>query len=144
GSSANAGFQTMIAWRDRSRTLERFAGMRSWTPTLVVNGDAERIQAVRVSWNYFDLLGVRPLLGRTFSSTDDDGPHDWPAFAILSESLWRRRVAGGSPPVGGTVPFSGPAYRIVRVMPASVQPPESARVHNTPPGLLRHLGTPRI
>src|SRR5262249_36092521 len=49
GYSSNVGFATVVDWRERSRTLQSFAMMRSWQPTLVTNGEAERIPAVRVS-----------------------------------------------------------------------------------------------
>lgn len=141
GSSANAGFQTMMAWRDRSRTLEGFAGMRPWTPTLVTNGQGERIQAVRVSWNYFDLLGVRPLIGRTFTADDDDRADNWPAYAIVSESLWRRRLGADPSIVDRTVSLSDRAYRIVGVMPASFEPLASEKFYNAPAELWAPIGS---
>ncbi len=140
GSSATAGFQTMTAWRDRSRTLEGFAGMRPWTPTLVTGAEAERIQAVRVSWNYFDLLGVRPSIGRTFT-TDDEGAGEWPPYAIVSDSLWRRRLGGDPSIVGRTVSLSDRAYRIVGVMPASFEPLDSETFYNARAELWAPIGS---
>jgi putative ABC transport system permease protein len=147
GSSANAGFRTMLAWRDRSRTLEGFAGMRPWTPTLVTRlsashgaDDAERIQAVRVSFNYFNLLGVRPLVGRTFTSEDDD-PAEWPPYAIVSESLWRRRLGGDPSAVGRTVSLNDRPYRIVGVMPASFESLDSEKFYNAPAELWAPIGS---
>ena len=49
GFSSNVGFATVLDWRERSRTFESFAMMRSWLPTLVSGGEAERLPAVRVS-----------------------------------------------------------------------------------------------
>ncbi|HEX4565239.1 MAG TPA: ABC transporter permease, partial [Vicinamibacterales bacterium] len=142
GSSANAGFQTMVAWRDRSRTLEGFAGTRAWTPTLAANGEGERIQAVRVSWNYFDLLGVRPLFGRTFTAADDNARgDDWPAYAILSESLWRRRFGGDPAIVGRTASLNDRPYRIVGVMPASFESLDSEKFYNAPAELWAPIGS---
>jgi putative ABC transport system permease protein len=142
GSSANAGFQTMTAWRDRSRTLEGFAGMRAWTPTIVVDGEGERIQAVRVSWNYFDLLGVHPLIGRTFSPSDDDAHgDDWPAYAVIGESLWRRRFDGDPSIVDRTVSLSDRSYRIVGVIPASFEPLDSETFYNAPAQLWAPIGS---
>jgi putative ABC transport system permease protein len=140
GSSASAGFQTMIDWRDRSRTLEGFAAMRPWTPTLVIGGEAERTQAVRVSWNYFDLLGVGPLIGRTFSA-NDDGVDEWPRYAIVSESLWRRRLGGDPSIVGRTVSLNDRDYRIVGVMPASFEALDSEKYYNAPPELWAPIGS---
>ncbi len=139
GSSANAGFATMTAWRERSRTLEQFAAIRPWTPTLVTGADAERLQAVRVSWNYFDLLGVRPLLGRTFVP-DDDGVNEWPPYAILSEPLWRRLGADPSI-VGRSVSLSDRTYRVVGVMPASFEPLDSETFFGAAAALWAPIGS---
>jgi putative ABC transport system permease protein len=141
GSSANAGFQTMIAWRDRSRALEGFAGMRPWTPTLVTGGDAERIQAVRVSWNYFDLLGARPSIGRTFIPQDDGGSDQWPPYVIVSESLWRRRLGADPSIVGRTILLSDRAYRLVGVMPASFESLDAQKFYNAPAELWSPIGS---
>ena len=142
GSSANADFLTLTAWRDRSRTLEGFAGMRPWTPTIIVNGEGERIQAVRVSWNYFDLLGVRPLIGRTFSPDDDNARgDDWPAYAIIGESLWRRRFGADPSIVGRTVSLSDRFYRVVGVMPALFEPIDSQTFYNAAAELWAPIGS---
>ena len=71
GLSSNVGFATVVDWRARSRSFESLAMIRSWQPTMVTNGEAERVPAVRVSWNYFEMLGVRPALGRGFTGTQD-------------------------------------------------------------------------
>ena len=89
GFSSNVGFATVLDWRERSRTFESFAMMRFWQPTLVTSGEGERLPAVRVSWNYFDMLGVRPVVGRDFTPDDDRPGHA--AVVLLSERLWRRR-----------------------------------------------------
>ena len=76
GVSSNVGFATVARLaRERSRSFESLAMMRSWQPTLVANGEAERLPAVRVSWNYFDMLGVRPALGRDFHRLTIDRPN---------------------------------------------------------------------
>ena len=60
GLSSNVGFALVADWRERSRTFEQLVMMRGWSPTLFVNGEAEALSAVRVSWNYFQMMGVRP------------------------------------------------------------------------------------
>src|SRR5204863_6198279 len=117
-----------------------FAATRPWTPTIVSGGEADRLQAVRVSWNYFDLLGVRPLIGRTFAA-DDDGVGEWPPYAIVSESLWRQRLGGDPSVVGRTVSLNDRAYRIVGVMPVSFQLLDSEKFFNALAQLWEPIGS---
>ena len=128
GFSSNVGFATVLDWRERSRTFASFAMMRSWLPTLVSNGEAERLPAVRVSWNYFDMMGVRPALGRSFTA-DDDRPEHWRVL-LLSDALWRRRFGADPSVVGRTVVMNDREYRIIGVMPASFEPLDAQRYYN--------------
>ena len=128
GFPTSVGFLTMMDWRARSRTFEQFALMRSWQPTLVVNGEAERLPAVRVSWNYFDMLGVRPALGRTFTA-DDDRPDHWRVL-ILSDGLWRRRFAADPGIIGRTIVMNDREYRVAGVLPPGFEPLDAARFYN--------------
>src|SRR5262245_19163082 len=120
GYSSNVGFTTMVDWRERSRSFDQLALMRSWAPTLVVNGEAERLAAVRVSWNYFDMMGVRPALGRSFTAAEDH-TNTWRVL-ILSDSLWRRRFNADPSIVGRTITMNDRQYRVIGVMPASFEP----------------------
>jgi putative ABC transport system permease protein len=128
GSSSNVGFATVLDWRARSRTIHAFAMMRSWLPTLVTHGEAERLPAVRVSWNYFDLLGVRPAIGRTFTEAEDR-PDQWRVL-LLSDGLWRRRFGADPSVVGQVVTMNDREYRIIGVMPASFEPLDAERYYN--------------
>ncbi len=128
GFSSNVGFATVLDWREGSRTIESFAMMRSWLPTLVTNGEAERLPAVRVSWNYFDMMGVRPALGRPFT-IDDDRPDHWRVL-LLSDALWRHRFGADPSVVGRIVVMNDREYRIVGVMPASFEPLDAQRYYN--------------
>src|SRR5688500_10496777 len=55
GLPGNVGYTTLNDYRERARTLENVVAVRSWYPTLAANGDAERISAMRVSWDFFDM-----------------------------------------------------------------------------------------
>ena len=138
GFSSNVGFATVLDWRERSRTIDTFAMMRSWLPTLVANGEAERLPAVRVSWNYFDMLGVRPALGRGFTE-DDDRPDQWRVL-LLSDRLWRRRFAGDPSVVGRTIVMNDREYRVIGVMPATFEPLAAERFYNASAELWAPIG----
>ena len=129
GSMSGAGFATVSDWRERSRSFDQLAMMRLWMPTLVSQGEGERLPAVRVSWNYFDVLGARMALGRGFTA-DDDRADAW-RVAVLSDHLWRRRFGADPSIVGRTVALQDQDYRVIGVMPASFEPLDAQRFFNT-------------
>jgi len=75
----------------------------------------ERIIGTRVTANYFDVLGMRPQLGRTFTAAEDTPGND--RVVVLSDRLWRRRFGAAASAVGGTVRMNGLAYTVIGVMP---------------------------
>jgi predicted permease len=105
-------------WRDRVRTFEAIAAWRIEMFTLSGPERAERVIGGRVSANYFAVLRVPPLVGRTFTPAED--ARGGPPVAILGERLWRRRFAGDPGVVGGTVILDGTPHAVVGVMPARV------------------------
>jgi putative ABC transport system permease protein len=78
------------------------------------------VRGVRVSSGYFDTLGMRPLLGRTFDERDGiAGAH---RVVALSAATWRGRFGGAADIVGRIVHLSGEPYQVVGVMPDMVTP----------------------
>jgi putative ABC transport system permease protein len=114
GLPSNMDFTTWNDYRVRNRSLDQTAMIRSWQPTLVVNDEAERINAVRVSWNYFEMLGARPARGRTFLP-EDDRQDRWRVL-VLSDGLWRRRFGADPSVLGRTIRMNDRDYQIVGVM----------------------------
>src|SRR5262245_55541448 len=114
GSAGNVGYTTFLDWRDRSRAFEEMAIIRSWQPTLLVNGEPERIPAMRVSWNFFRTLGVSPAIGRAFRA-DEDNPDRWQVL-VISDRLWRRRFGADPSVIGRVVTMNDRDYTIVGVM----------------------------
>jgi len=120
GRASNIDFTTFSDYRDRAQTFEGMALMRSWQPTLVAGGEAERLPAVRVSWNFFSMLGVSPALGRDFRR-EEDRPGQW-RVVILSDALWRRRFGGDPAVIGRTIRMNDVNFEVVGVMPAGFEP----------------------
>ena len=120
GRASNTDFTTFSDIRDRNQTFESLALMRSWWPTLVAGGEAERLPAVRVSWTFFSMLGVRPALGRDFLP-EEDRP-DRRRVVILSDGLWRRRFAADPAIVGRTIRMNDVGFQVVGVMPPDFEP----------------------
>ena len=125
GGPGNMGFTTFVDYRERSRTFESMALMRSWQPTLFANGEAERLRAVRVSWNFFSMLGVKPARGRDFLE-EEDRPGQW-RVVILSDGLWRRRFGADPAIIGQAITMNDVTFQVVGVMPSDYEPLISAR-----------------
>src|SRR3954454_7926043 len=77
----------------------------------------ERVVGVRVTANYFDVMGVRPMLGRTFSAEEDRPGSD--GVVVLSHRLWQRRFGGNPAVLGRPLRMNGVVYQIAGVMPES-------------------------
>lgn len=77
----------------------------------------EKIDAAWCTWNFFEMLGVRPTLGRSFTS-DDDRPGA-AATAVLTATFWKRRYGGDPAIVGKTIWLDAKPYTIVGVLPSS-------------------------
>jgi predicted permease len=86
-------------------------------------GEPERLQGARVSWNYFNLLGVSMALGRAFTEGDAQGDGNQ---IVLSDGLWRRRFGGRPDIVNSTTTLDGHAVTIVGVAPATLRFPATA------------------
>src|SRR5262249_31293949 len=71
GALGNTGYETFVDWRERSRSFERMVVIRSWGGVLTGQGEPEVIRGLRVSADYFKLLGVSPTLGRDFRVEED-------------------------------------------------------------------------
>ena len=127
GAVENIGFATLKDFRERNGSLESVVAIRSWTPTLVAGGEAERIAGMRVSWNYFSMLGVRPALGRDFRA-DEDTPESW-QVVLISDGLWRRRFNADHSVVGRTLRMNDLDFRVIGVMPAGFEPLVSGRFY---------------
>jgi putative ABC transport system permease protein len=86
------------------------------------DGQPERIKWLRSSANLFDVLGVKPMLGRTFSPGEDEPGRN---VVVLSEGFWRRRFAGDPKLIGKTISLSNTAYTVIGIMPGSFDYPIS-------------------
>jgi predicted permease len=100
--------------RRHQQSFETVAAYRTVVLELSGGGPPERIAGAKVSAETFDLLGVAPIVGRTFSA-DDDRPGA--NVAILSGGLWQRRYASNPSILGQTIQLDRQAYTVVGVMP---------------------------
>lgn len=103
------------AWRDTDNGLASVSLFGAAGFTIEGPAGAISVRGVRVSANYFDTLGIRPSLGRTFAAGDDrPGNH---RIVVLSHAFWRERLGARPEAIGETLRLSGEPYTIVGVMP---------------------------
>ncbi len=82
-------------------------------------GDPERLAAPAATANFFSLLGVEPVIGRTFQSGDDKPGNQ--RVTVLTYGMWQRRFGGDPGIVGQSLTLNGDSYTVVGVLPASFQ-----------------------
>lgn len=105
-----------VDWRDGRTSFESVA-IYGWREmTLSGAGEPARIDIGTASASLFPLLGIEPILGRTFAP-DEEGPGA-PRIAVLDHALWRDRFGARSDALGGTLRLDGDAFTIVGVLPA--------------------------
>jgi len=102
-------------WNRMNRTFESIAGLYSENVTDTSGGEPERLESRRVSPRFFDVMGTRPLLGRTFSQHEE--VFGGPGAAVISYGFWTRRFAGDRSAIGRRLVLGGMGYTIVGVMP---------------------------
>src|ERR1700693_5919643 len=85
--------------------------------SLTGKGTPQRVLAMAVSANYFDVLGVRPILGRAFLPEEDEKPGGAPV-AVISYRLWQTRFGANPDIVGQTIDIDKHPYTVVGVTPA--------------------------
>jgi putative ABC transport system permease protein len=79
-------------------------------------GEPQQVFGELVSGNFFDVLGVKPLVGRTFLTDEDQAPGTH-LVTVLSHNLWQTRFGADRSLVGGTVTLNNQSFTVVGVMP---------------------------
>ena len=112
-----------LDWQARTTTFERLAAYVGTGFTFTGDGEPELAIGEMVSPELFDVLGVRPLLGRVLAADEAQVGKD--QVMVLSYGLWKRRYGGDPQIVGRTITANGKPYTIVGVMPATFSFPSS-------------------
>jgi len=108
-----------LDWRAQATAFSGTAAASSFEngPHVTLSGgsEPERVPSAEVSANYFQVLGVSPLLGRGFLPGEDQPGHE--RVALLRADLWNRRFGADPHVLGRTVKVNGDAYTVIGVMP---------------------------
>ncbi len=103
----------------QNNVFEAIAAYTGGNALLSGSGETESIGAPRVTANFFSVLGVEPLVGRTFQKGEDTP--GTPKVTVLTYGFWQRRFGGDPGAIGQTVTINGEPHTIVGVLPASFQ-----------------------
>ncbi len=129
GRGGNTGYLSFLDLRTRARSVSHLVAATQSTATFTEDGqDAERLNAMRVSADYFSMIGVTPALGRAFTAAEDQ-PGAARRVAILSDALWRRRFRADPATIGRVVDIGGQPYTVVGVMPRDFDDIVAARLY---------------
>ena len=115
-----------LDFRDHNHTFFGLAAFGQQGLNLSGGSEPERLRGARVTTNFFDVLGEKPSLGRTFTPEEIQlGSHH---VAILGYGLWQRRFAGSREVLGRTLNLNEEIYTVVGVMPAAFEFPARAEI----------------
>lgn len=103
-----------LEWTERNRTFESMAAYLASTRAVAgASGFAEQIPAQAVTPQFFDVVGVEPVMGRTFRQSDIDAPY----VVVLAEGLWRSRFGGDPTIVGREIRLDRDTFTVVGIVP---------------------------
>ena len=116
GSHDSNSYPNYLDYRDQSETLSGIAGYSNFFGNLSIDGSSELVVGELVTEDYFSVLGVQPVLGRTFAAEEYAEPGAAPV-AVLSHPFWRTRFGADPDVLGRTFRLNGITYSIIGVLP---------------------------
>jgi predicted permease len=100
-------------FRDGQTLFDGLAAENLFLFTLTGLGDPVQVFGGRLTSNYFDVLGVRPILGRNFMPQEEEGAD----VALVTKNFWQKRLGGDPNVIGRSIALDGVAHTIVGVLP---------------------------
>jgi putative ABC transport system permease protein len=116
-------------YRNQNRSLDGIVEYHNMQFILLGRSEPERVETGVVSWNFFDLFGVKPLSGRMFESNDENPGA--PAVLLLSFEYWQRSFGGDLTVVGKTFRMNDKPHTVIGILPPFPQYPHENDVYMT-------------
>jgi putative ABC transport system permease protein len=113
--AGRVSFPFYNALRDRNHSFSSVGVCTFESFSLTGHGDPEQVYAARTSRNFFDVLGVKSLVGRTFTPEEDQ--RGGPQVVIISYEMWNRLLGGDRNAVGSTLALEGRDYTVIGILP---------------------------
>jgi predicted permease len=115
-NTGSISYPNFLDWRKENHTLSSMAVSRSYSFSLTNLGEAEQIQGQFVTPDFFPILGVKLVTGRSFVASDDQvgaAP-----VALISAGFWKRKLSGAPDVVGKSLTLDGKEYTVIGVVPS--------------------------
>jgi predicted permease len=117
-ATGSISFLNFLDWQKDNRSFSSMAAMRPGrSPILTGLGDAEQLNATLLTSGFFEQLGVRPLLGRTF--TQEEERVGAAPTVLITSAFWKRKFAGSPDVLGKSLTLDGKDFTIIGVIPSS-------------------------
>jgi predicted permease len=127
-----------LLWQDHCPAISSMALIEAVTFNMTGHGIPRQVNAVRVSADFFSLMGIRPQLGRTFLPQEDQLGQDHEI--ILSDQFWRQVFNSNPEVIGRLVILNNTAYTVVGIAPESFRFPQIPDLENNVPDLFKPVG----
>ena len=114
-----ASYPNLIEWQASNYVFSELAGYTGAEFALTGRGAPQRLYAVRTSSNFFDALGVQPILGRAFQPGEDRAGGE--RVVLLTYALWQGRFGGDPKIIGQTLTLNDESYTVVGILPREFQ-----------------------
>src|SRR6516162_1227612 len=121
-SALSTSYLDYLDFRDRNTTLSALMAHQVLPMNLGRGEKPERVRGAVVSGNYFDVLGVKALLGRTFVPEEDSTPNSHPV-AVIGYGLWQRRFGSDPHVIGQKITLNEHDFTIIGITPADFGSP---------------------
>jgi putative ABC transport system permease protein len=119
-------YPNFVDWRDQNHVFEDMAAYTENDYNLTGLGEPQRLHGVQTTYNLFSVLGVNPILGRSF--LPEENTHGARPVAILSFPIWQRRFGGDRGIIGRSIDLDGSSVEVVGVLPPGFSFSENAEV----------------
>ena len=104
-----------LDWTETNRSFDSLAAYRGWDVNLTGVGHPDHIRAALASANFFQVLGMAPLQGRTFTASECESGAN--RVAVVSQAFWQTHLASNPNAIGQTISLGGVKYAVIGVMP---------------------------
>ncbi|MGE5205717.1 MAG: ABC transporter permease [Chlamydiota bacterium] len=113
---ASVSYPNFLDWQRRSRSFDLMAAYRTDSFNLTGQANPERVRGEMASSSIFGVLGIRPIIGRTF--TDDEDRRGAAPVVVLTSSLWKSRFGGDPKVLGRSITLNERLYTVIGVVPS--------------------------